>query len=84
MRSVRALLREDESPFVGGKLLVHRDVLVILYLAQGAQPDADLLHDVAESCVAVPFLPYYRTTTEPSLIWLGNSIESLSLCLPIY
>ena len=49
VRSVRALLQEDESPFVGGKLLVNGDVLVILYLRRGAQPDADLLHDVAES-----------------------------------
>ena len=83
VRSVRALLREDESPFVGGKLLVNGDVLVILYLRRGAQPDADLLHDVAGSCAAVPFLPYNCTATDPRLIWLGNN-ERDSLCLPIY
>ena len=84
VRSVRALLLEDESPFVGGKLLVNGDVLVILYLRRGAQPDADLLHDVADSCAAVPFLPYNCTATDPRLIWLGNSNERGGLCLPIY
>ena len=83
VRSVRALLLEDESPFVGGKLLVNADVLVILYLRRGAQPGADLLHDVADSCDAVPFVPYNCTSTDPRLIWLGNN-ERDSLCLPIY
>ena len=84
VRSVRAWLQEDESPFVGGKLLVNGDVLVILYLRRGAQPDADLLHDVAESCEAVPFVPHNCATTDPRLCWLGSSNERDSLCLPIY
>ena len=84
VRSVRALLQEDESPFVGGKLLVNGDVLVILYLRRGAQPGADLLHDVADSCDAVPFVPYNCTSTDPRLVWLGNSHGSDSACQPIY
>ena len=84
VRSVRAWLQEEVLPFVGGKLLVNGDVLAILYLRRGVQPDANLLHDVADSCAAVPFLPYNCTATDPRLIWLGNSNERDSLCLPIY
>ena len=84
-RSVRALLQEGESPFVGAKLLVNSDVLVILYVRRGApQPDADFLHDVAECCEAVPFVPFNSSVGEASLVWVSRSDESGSFCGPVY
>ena len=83
-RSVRALLRESQSPFVGGKLLVSSDVLVILYLRADARPDADLLRDVAECCEAVPFVPFNPPVDDASLVWRGSSGESDSFCEPVY
>ena len=83
--TVRAMiLLLDESPFIGGKVMVSSDTLIILYLRGDFALDQDLLHGIVECCDAVPFLPYNCTTTDPRLIWLGNSNESDSFCQPIY
>ena len=83
--TVRAMiLLLDESPFIGGKVMVSSDTLIILYLRGDFALDQDLLHGIVECCDAVPFLPYNCTTTDPRLIWLGNSNEGDSFCQPIY
>ena len=84
VRSLHALLGEQDTPFAGAKLLVNRDVLAILYL----QPDAilhyALLADVVSCCGAIPFRPYNSTTPEAHLVWVGRSSEVDSMCEPVY
>ena len=49
-RTVRALLLEDEASFVGGKLLVNGDVLVVLYLRDRVQLDEDEQNALGNWC----------------------------------
>ena len=84
VRAMRFLLDEDGSQFVGGKILVNDDTLVILYLRAGFQVELDLLRGVADCFDASPFMPYNHTVPHPRLIWLGNSNERDSWCEPIF
>ena len=84
VRSLRAVLSEHESPMVGAKLLVNTDLLVVVYLRSGTDLDVELLEHVAESCEATAFVPWNSTAPQAHLVWMGNSNESDSLCVPVY
>ena len=84
VRSLRAVLSEHESPMVGAKLLVNSDLLVVVYLRSGTDLDVELLEHVAESCEATPFVPWNSTAPQAHLVWMGNSNESDSACVPVY
>ena len=84
VRSLRAVLSEHESPMVGAKLLVNSDLLVVVYLRSGTDFDVEFLEHVAESCEATAFVPWDSMAPQAHLLWMGNSNESDSLCVPVY
>ena len=63
--------------------MLNDDVLVVLYLRVDALLDPDYVEGVAACLGAIPFIPSGSEAREPSLVWLGNSDESASPCVPL-
>ena len=84
IRSMRLLLDENGSQFVGGKVAVNDDVLIILYLCAGFALNETLLGEIADLFDAHPFMPFNHAFEDVKLIWLGPSHTSDGVCKPIY
>ena len=80
---VHLLLEHFPEVFAGAKLMVHENLLLILYLMDGAEVGAELLDKVAATFDAVPFVPFNHSVCELARVWVGSSAVADSFCQPL-
>jgi len=85
VRALRAILGEFDTPFLGAKLMINRDdVLIIMYLRVGAILEVDCLEDLVSCLGTAAFVPHNYSVAEPHYVWRGNSRVVDSPCEPVY
>ena len=82
-RTVLAYLADEPDVINGAKLLVNRDVLLIVYVSAHVAASAkDVFCALADDLEAAPFLPLNAAGDEPRRVWIGAALEHGALCRP--